>query len=195
MLISKLLSRKKRFTTAVGDIIDDLISSTFTYPERMSTLGPVRIKEDEAMRPDLLANRIYADNTLWDILLKFNGISNPFSLLPDEILFAPQMQIIMKSATNPKTVPEKGMEIDANANEKKLVKPRNNTDVKRLDALRKKVKELVPPNVNKTGVKNIVTRDGLVVLGGSMSQSSEANKSGSLSRSRVITNLNNTTNL
>jgi hypothetical protein len=195
MLISKLLSRKKRFTTAVGDIIDDLISSTFTYPERMSTLGPVRIKEDEAMRPDLLANRIYADNTLWDILLKFNGISNPFSLLPDEILFAPQMQIIMKSATNPRTVPEKGMEIDANANEKKLVKPRNNTDVKRLDALRKKVKELVPPNVNKTGVKNIVTRDGLVVLGGSMSQSSEANKSGSLSRSRVITNLNNTTNL
>jgi hypothetical protein len=87
------------------------------------------------------------------------------------------------------------MEIDAKANEKKLVKPRNNTDVKRLDALRKKVKELVPPNVNKTGVKNVVTRDGLVVLGGSMSQSTESNKSGSLSRSRVINNLSNNTNL
>ena len=55
--------------------------------------------------------------------------------------------------------------------------------------------EIVPPNVNKTGVKNVVSRDGIVVLGGSMSQSKEANTAGSLSRSRVINNLNNSNNL
>ena len=120
---------------------------------------------------------------------------NPFSFEPGEIIFSPQMDTLMQSAIGPKTVPEKGEVVDSNGNEKKLIKPRNNTDVKRLDALRKKVKELVPSNVNKTGVKNIVTRDGLVVLGGSMSQSSESNKSGSLSRDRVITNLNNNTKL
>lgn len=195
MLISKILSRKTKFTTTVGDIIDDLISSTFRFPEKMSTLGPVLVKDEEAMRPDLLANRVYGNSELWDVILKFNGISNPFSFAPDELLFAPQMQIMMKSMVSPRVIPEKGMEIDAKANERKLVKPRNNTDVKRLDALRKKVKELVPPNVNKTGVKNVVTRDGLVVLGGSASQSSEANKGGSLSRNRVIENLKNNSNI
>ena len=195
MLVNKIVSRKNKFTTAVGDVIDDLISATFVYPARSLNLSPIIIKEEEAMRPDTLANRVYGDSSLWDILLKFNGISNPFSFEPGELIFSPPMDTLMQSAVGPKTVPEKGEVVDSNGNEKKLIKPRNNTDVKRLDALRKKVKELVPSNVNKTGVKNIVTRDGLVVLGGSMSQSSESNKSGSLSRDRVITNLNNKTKL
>jgi hypothetical protein len=92
-------------------------------------------------------------------------------------------------------VPEKGMEGELNANEKKLVNPKTNKDKKMLEALRKKVGEVVPPNVNKTGVKNITTRDGLVILGGSMTQAKEANTTGSLSRSRVINNLNNSNGL
>ena len=195
MLTSKILTKKKSFTTAIGDVIDDLISSTFRYPERVTTLGPVIIKEDEAMRPDRLANRIYSDSSLWDVILKFNGISNPFSFEPDEIIFAPQMQVMMKSLTRPRIVPEKGAVSESNENEKALISPKTNKDKKMLEALRKKVTEIVPPNVNKTGVKNVVSRDGVVVLGGSMSQSKESNAAGSLSRSRVINNLNNSNNL
>lgn len=195
MLTSKILTKKKSFTTAIGDVIDDLISSTFRYPERATTLGPVIIKEDEAMRPDRLANRIYSDSSLWDVILKFNGISNPFSFEPDEIIFAPQMQVMMKSLTSPRIVPEKGSVAVSNENEKALISPKTNKDKKMLEALRKKVTEIVPPNVNKTGVKNVVSRDGVVVLGGSMSQSKESNAAGSLSRSRVINNLNNSNNL
>lgn len=195
MLTSKILTKKKSFTTAIGDVIDDLISSTFRYPDRTTTLGPVMVKDDEAMRPDRLANRIYSDSSLWDVILKFNGISNPFSFEPDEIIFAPQMQVMMKGLTNPRIVPEKGMAGVANENEKALISPKTNKDKKMLEALRKKVNEIVPPNVNKTGVKNVVSRDGIVVLGGSMSQSKESNAAGSLSRSRVINNLNNSNNL
>jgi hypothetical protein len=87
MLVSKIIGRKKQFTTAIGDIIDDLISSTFTYPERSLTFGPSVVKEEESMRPDKLANRLYSDGSYWDMILKFNGISNPFSLVEGEILF------------------------------------------------------------------------------------------------------------
>jgi hypothetical protein len=195
MLVSKIIGRKKQFTTAIGDIIDDLISSTFTYPERSLTFGPSVVKEEESMRPDKLANRLYSDGSYWDMILKFNGISNPFSLVEGEILFVPALDTLRKAIKEPSLVPEKGMNGDLNTNEKKLVNPKTNKDKKMLEALRKKVGEVVPPNVNKTGVKNITTRDGLVILGGSMTQAKEANSSGSLSRSRVINNLNNSNGL
>ena len=195
MLVSKIIGRKKQFTTAIGDIIDDLISSTFTYPERSLTFGPSVVKEEESMRPDKLAHRLYSDGSYWDMILKFNGISNPFSLVEGEILFVPALDTLRKAIKEPSLVPEKGMNGDLNTNEKKLVNPKTNKDKKMLEALRKKVGEVVPPNVNKTGVKNITTRDGLVILGGSMTQAKEANKSGSLSRSRVINNLNNSNGL
>jgi hypothetical protein len=105
------------------------------------------------------------------------------------------MDTLRKSIREPRVVPEKGMEGELNANEKKLVNHKTNKDKKMLEALRKKVGEVVPPNVNKTGVKNITTRDGLVILGGSMTQAKEANATGSLSRSRVINNLNNSNGL
>ena len=195
MLVSKIITKKKQFTTVIGDIIDDLISSTFTYPEKSMTFGPSIVKEEEVMRPDKLATRLYSDGSLWDTILKFNGISNPFSLAEGEVLFVPAMDTLRKSIREPRVVPEKGMEGELNANEKKLVNHKTNKDKKMLEALRKKVGEVVPPNVNKTGVKNITTRDGLVILGGSMTQAKEANATGSLSRSRVINNLNNSNGL
>jgi len=195
MLVSKIITKKKQFKTALGDVIDDLISSTFSYSERASTFGPTVVKEEESMRPDKMAVRLYADSSLWDTILKFNGISNPFSLAANEILFVPAMETLRKSIREPKLVPEKGMSGELNANEKQLVNPKTNKDKKMLEALRKKVGEVVPPNVNKTGVKNIATRDGLVILGGNMTQATEKNSSGSLSRSRVINNLNNSNGL
>lgn len=191
MLTSKILNRKRKFTTAIGDIIDDLISSTFTYPESASTIGPAAVNEEEAMRPDRIAERLYGDSMLWDSILKFNGVSNPFSLDSGEIMFLPAITTLKKCLKSPTEVPEKGKETNLNANEQKLVNAKTNKDKKMLEALRRKVAEVVPPNVNKTGTKNVVTRDGLVILGGSMTQSKEANSSGSLSRSRTIDNLNN----
>ena len=40
----------------------------------------VRVSEDYAMRPDLISMFAYGTDQYTDIILKFNGISNPFSL-------------------------------------------------------------------------------------------------------------------
>lgn len=191
MLISKLLGKKKNFITAIGDRIDDLIASTFKYPDRLSGVSPSVVKEEEEMRPDKIANRLYSDSSMWDALLKFNGVSNPFSISRSEVMFAPPMQSLLACLTEPKPVPEKGEQKELNANEKKLIKPKTNKDAKMLEALRKKVGEVVPPNINKTGVKNVTTRDGIVVFGASATQSNQSTTSNSVSRSRVIDRLNN----
>ena len=47
------------------------------------------VKDDEAGRPDLIALEHYNDDSMTDIILKFNGISDPFSLMPGEELQIP----------------------------------------------------------------------------------------------------------
>ena len=77
MIVAKLLRVKNTFTTAVGDVIVDLISSTFTFDNYTSQgAGLARVGPDEVMRPDLIAVRMYSDQNYYDLLLKYNGISN-----------------------------------------------------------------------------------------------------------------------
>ena len=81
MLISKILRSKLQFIKSNGDTLIDLISSTFDFNKGgTSNAGLIRVSEDEIMRPDLISTRIYTESSKWDILLKYNGISNPFSI-------------------------------------------------------------------------------------------------------------------
>ena len=51
----------------------------------------VRVTEDYAMRPDLISYFAYGTDQYTDIILKFNGISNPFSLEVGTLLLIPKM--------------------------------------------------------------------------------------------------------
>jgi len=42
-------------------------------------------------RPDLVSQAAYGISSYWDLILKFNGISNPFSLCEDDILLIPRL--------------------------------------------------------------------------------------------------------
>lgn len=190
MITSTLLRIKKTFTKANGEIILDLISSTFEFKRQGAALGPVLVKSEETMRPDLLADRIYGNQERWDLLLKFNGISNPFSLEADEILLAPSDNMLSVLTVPPKTVPEKGSEA-AKSNEQVLVKAKTKKDQKRLDSLKNKIAEITPPNINLTGESNIQVVNGRVIFGGNMTAGGGTNSNQSLTRARVAEQLKN----
>jgi hypothetical protein len=194
MLLSKILTSKKIFTISTGEVILDLVSSTFRFGETRTSAGPVIVGTDEAMRPDLIADRIYSDQSKWDIVLKFNGISNPFSLEEGEILLAPPYKTIESSVGPAINVIEKGTE-PAKRNESAVIAPKTNKDKKRLESLRTKVSEVVPPNVNLTGSKNVKVENGIITFGGDMTQpGGVANVNTTLSRARVQDQLRNTNN-
>jgi hypothetical protein len=193
MLVSKLLRVKKLFTTSTGESIIDLISSTFTFGENGSTSGPVLVSEYETMRPDLLSNRVYSTQDYWETILKFNGISNPFSLDQGEILLVPSYSIMEKMIKPPMEVKEKGTE-PAKKNESAVIKPKSAKDKQRLESLRTKAPEIVPPNVNLTGAQNVKVVNGRVILGGDMTQTSSTNTNQSSTRSRVQDQLKNSPN-
>jgi len=193
MLTTKLLRVKKFFTNAFGESVVDLVSSTFNFGEAAGPAGPTVVSEFENMRPDLVSDRVLGSQEYWEALLKFNGISNPFSVEQGEIMLVPAISEISKLIVPPKSVLEKGTE-PAKKNEEAVIKPKTTKDQQRLQSIRSKVPEVVPPNVNLSGAKNVKVVEGRVILGGDMTQTSTTNTNQSSARSRVQDQLKNGNN-
>lgn len=194
MLISKLLRVKKLFTISTGEQIVDLISSSFNFGESDSSMGVIAVNEYDVMRPDNLSERLYSSQEYWDVILKFNGISNPFSLDYGELLLAPQANYLEKMVSPPKTVTDKGAETKKK-NESTTIKPKSKKDEKMLDAIRTKVSEVLPPNINMTGAQNVKVENGRVILGANMTSASPTSQNQGSARSRVQSQLQNNQNL
>jgi hypothetical protein len=190
MLISKILRTKGFIKNSSGESIADLTSATYKFDETGAALGPSFVSEFEVMRPDLMSLKAYSTYDDWDVLLKYNGISNPFSLDLGEILLIPSINKIKQMVVAPSRVPEKGTE-PTRKNEEKIMNPKSNKDKRRLESLRTKVPEVVPPNVNLSGAQNVRVTDGFVIFGPDMSQGSTSTQSSSLTRSRVQNQLRN----
>ena len=118
------------------------------------------VTADEEGRPDLICLDYYNTTEHIDYLLKFNGISDPFSLKEGDIIKIPVHGPFFKKMERPSTA------IDNIVRQEFLDKKRlTKKDQKRIDFLKKKsgLKEILPPNVLKTGFKTFKfteTEDG-----------------------------------
>ena len=89
---------------------------------------------------------------------------------------------------SPKQVVDKGAQ-KKDSNESKLLNPKTVKDKKRLEALKDRVKEIVPPNVNTGGNKNVKVKDGKVIFGEDVTQVKKDNCPVPISRARLIQQL------
>jgi len=124
------------------------------------------VLEDEEMRPDLISVQHYGNDSYVDIILKFNGISNPFSIKSGIVLVIPDKD---------------GIEIFKKNFKKISTKPRTQfTDTSRMnkqDANRKQFlekmsaskkngsKENLPPNMLKSDQPSKLVTDNSIILG------------------------------
>jgi len=121
------------------------------------------VKEDEIGRPDLIALEHYNDDSKTDIILKWNGISDPFSLQPGEELEIPVDTVPFYRLDRPRQFEDNKIK-----NEFVQGKKLSQKDKNRIEALKKKYNKevLLPPNVIPVGKKNYkFTADGNVILG------------------------------
>jgi hypothetical protein len=183
MLISKLLGRK-RIIRRLGADLTDLISSTFRFPqETPGTGGAILINEFENMRPDLIADRVYGKIQLWDVLLKYNGISNPFSIQSDDILYGPAGSALDAMYTSPREITERDQRQENRVSP--FLDPKTKKDKDRLDNLKKKAGVVLPPNINKPGDKNVKVKDGRVIFGEDVTGVNKKNCPVPISRTRL----------
>ena len=135
----------------------------FRNKEKVNIIAYHIVKEDEVGRPDLISLEYYNTDTKTDIILKWNGISDPFALNPGEELEIPNDEVPFYKLDRPRQFEDNKIK-----NEFVQGKKLNQKDKNRLDALKKKYNKevLLPPNVIALGKKNFkFTADGNVILG------------------------------
>lgn len=104
----------------------------------------------EEGRPDLIALKYFGDHSYTDLILKFNGISNPFALSEGDVVEIPRNQERYIKFIKPTRSTEE-------SKKEKFMKERRLTqkDVKRLEYLQSIAeREALPPNRLKTGDLN-----------------------------------------
>ena len=194
MLKSGILSKKKEIINSIGQKVTDLIQSTFKFPKTLIRSSMARVGEFEKMRPDLISNRLYGTQDGWDLLLKFNAISNPFSINDGDVLYILNYSDLKALNRSPLTIPErtgksespfepiiKGSSKDQNRvkNLKDKFKNRDNYMASNTNTPQ------LPPNLNGSGIPSIQSDNGDLVLGQGNTSSSPVNTTDSLSRSRL----------
>jgi len=171
MLSIKTLTQKSDGHSANGDDVIDLTSTSFNYNYDVNIIGVGIVSDELEMRPDLVAKIYYSDISKLDYILKFNGISNPFSLEKGTILIIGDKTDLEKNFTN--TVGKSKDEKQADIRKKFFdVNRLSKKDVKRLELIKKKSEEFanpasnLPPNFAEIGSKEIEIKDGIVIFGG-----------------------------
>ena len=72
-----------------------------TFNENEGFVGrPVVVNEHYVARPDLISLALYGDDKYADIICKVNGISNPFELNENDVIYAPALEYVMDCVKN-----------------------------------------------------------------------------------------------
>jgi hypothetical protein len=210
MLTSKLLNKKKIIINSLSQLVTDLVYGTFKFPASNTNAGLTVINDYENMRPDLLADRIYGDQSKWDALLKYNGISNPFSVKSGDIYYTLQFGGLDATYVKPRDIQLRGEKVSIDSNGAIIPEAKSpGKDKNRLENLANKNAQrakgaaaaknakavadgvttgpggALPPGVNKKGDKNVKIKNGRLVLGEDVTTINADNCPVPISRARL----------
>jgi hypothetical protein len=159
-------------------IINDVVMMTeptlLFSTSTTEVVNKIIVGKEYACRIDLLAKKYYGDASYTDYLLKYNNISNPFTIGEGDILLIPSMK---SGLINFKKPVDKTTEEDGDVIRDKFLKTKRLPieDQKRIEYLKRKAAqypngatEILPPNVLKTGGANVTIKDGVIKLNGTI---------------------------
>lgn len=171
---SKILEKKKKITKNGIEIVD-LTTRSMSYSTNGDVIDAFYVGDDMEMRIDLISYAAYGNDDNFDSILKFNGISNPYSIESTMLLQIPDLNFMYSSMDSPANVDEvesvRNQYIDTN--KKSDIDPNKIIYDDELKELRKSIsgglfsKYNLPPNMSEPGEYEAkTTNDGDIILGG-----------------------------
>jgi len=143
----------------------------------------VIVKKNEEMRPDILSANFFASTQYYDVLLKHNGISNPFSINEGDIFVSSQLNDMITNNTadaKQSASMESVRQQYANPNKKSLTDTRltliaakrDEAEKNRIQSALNKFAQnsnipgsMLPPNIAEVGDREITVVGGKVYFG------------------------------
>lgn len=175
----KTLKNKK-----ISEIDNKVIMTepTLIFQDYTTVTKVFNVDEYYAGRIDLISLNVYNSADYVDQLLKFNGISNPFSIADGDVLYIPPMDVLFKTWKKPGIgTSESNVVRDRFIETKRLpIKDQNRLEyLKRKAALKPNgAKEILPPNVLASDEKNVIIENGQLTVGAALPSS--ANRTSAL---------------
>ena len=168
MIDLKILSNKLSFTKTNGQVVTDLTRRSVSFKGVLVNQGRTVIVDDGLqMRGDLLSKILYQTTSFLCVLFKYNGISNPFSLDVNDLIKAPDGEVLSGMLTSPDNINGSNNNWESSTRKKKrteLIAPKTRQDKTRLDYLQQNSNtQIAPPNIAKdTSVK---VTNGKIIFG------------------------------
>lgn len=143
---------------------------TVIFFDDVSVIAEHVVDSDQICRIDLISLKYYRSADYSDYILKYNGISNPFSITVGDVLLIPDndASLITPVSIKPIEAADDKLSIrDQFVSTKRL----SVKDAKRAEYLAKRAgmksngsKQILPPNILKDGEKNITIENGTIKI-------------------------------
>lgn len=168
MIDLSILSRKKSFTKTNGDVVQDLTRRSVSFKGVLTGQGQSYVVEEGIqMRPDLISKIFYQTVNQLCLLLKYNGISNPFAVAVNDIIKVPDGSVLSSMLTNSDDINASNLNWMESTRKKKkaqFIQPKTRQDRNRLNYLQAiSGTTVAPPNVAKDESVKVV--NGKIVFG------------------------------
>jgi len=158
------LERKK-----IVDGTVDFSKPTLVFSDTTSSIAEHIVDEDQVGRIDLISLLYYRSADYCDYILKWNGISNPFSLKFGDVIEIPSHRDSLKIIKDIKVTNSKQ---EASIRDQFIDSKRLPIkDAKRIEYLQRKAaqkpngsKQILPPNILKEGDSNIRIGNGKIII-------------------------------
>jgi len=168
------LDKKPLVEDRNGNFLRDLTQSIFDFKSNNYTsFNAFKVSRDYLMRPDLISQAVY-NNTLYaEYILKYNGISNPFSIEEGDVILIPNLD---SAIHNTKTI---GVETDGDQSKRirdsyKYIDPtkipKKDSELSKFES-RNLEEGALPPQIAEEGISQIVERNGRIYFGEGIGES------------------------
>lgn len=154
----------------IGDKLR-MTQPTLLFEDNTPAIAEHIVEADETCRIDLISLKFYRSHNYVDYILKFNGISNPFTIKEGDVLMIPSNATILKKFKPIKEVGESDRIENAVRDQFIDTKRLPAKDANRVEYLKRKAalkkngsKEILPPNVLKTDETNIDISGGTITI-------------------------------
>lgn len=169
-MFSNTLDKKPIFIKPNNERLVDITASMFNV-HNLKTINYViyKVPKEFEMRPDLISSAVYRTTEHTEMILKFNGISNPFTIMEDDIILIPDIDDMQILVLQNHSLTDNRSSI---RNTYKYIDPTKipvrQTEFQNRQIVGGAKEGALPPNISREGEQQITFRNGRVYFGESV---------------------------